>query len=125
MLKIGLCIWQQLLNKNLLLHIFKNFAKLFSSKSSLGADRVSPASAASSDERTSLKFDSAQRDGQSLGKVRPVPPAVHINHFKEEIINQWETSLEIQSFEDVLTTPCACRHILSNHFFFSSWSVQQ
>jgi hypothetical protein len=33
-------------------------------------------------------------------------PAVDLNHLKEEMINQWETLLEIQSLEDVLVAPC-------------------
>jgi hypothetical protein len=31
---------------------------------------------------------------------------VDLKHLKQEMINQWETLLEIQSFEDVFAAPC-------------------
>jgi hypothetical protein len=47
-------------------------------------------------------------------------PAVSLNHFDEEMINQWETLLEIQSLEIVIAAPCE----LADAFFENTLSFR-
>jgi hypothetical protein len=58
---------------------------------------------------------------------------VGLNHLKEEMIKQWDASLEIQSFEDVLAAPClpadasfkitlCCRHGGISHLH-CNWKI--